>query len=629
MSVQAGILDFDGRPIDPGLVTELSKSLELQGPDSEKFYIDGSAGLLYRAFHTTGESWHENQPCFSRRGSVLLWDGRLDNREELIDILGTDLPPGPTDVAIVAAAYDRWQDGTFARLVGDWAVSLWKPEDREVVLAVDYLSVRHIFYMIRNNRITWATDINPLVLLSGERFRINDEYIAGYLAHDPDGHLTPYCDIQQVPPGHFVRVKSGKASKYRHWSLTRRSSIRYNSDCEYEQHFLQLFRQSVRRRLRADTPVLAELSGGVDSSSIVCMADDILAKEGAQASALDTLSCYDTTEPDGDDSVYFPKIEEQRGKVGFHIDCGKAQCRTASYQISKFVGFPGPLGNRRELEVERAAIIRGGNYRVVLSGIGGDEFMGAIPDPRSQLADLIVCLKAVDLIKQLWAWALVKRQPMISLLWQSTMILLPTAMRQFLGNTPKTEPWIETDFSRRTGLGARLIGGCERLGFGLPTRRSYIGGLLLMANSMAKRTPPELAVEELRYPYLDQNLIEFILAIPADQMLRPGERRSLMRRALRDLVPAEILERRTKQVGARTPAITLDRNLAELRTLFISPLSSRFGYIDPVALLTTIEEGRHGKPVNLIRLRKAIALEVWLQGLSVRELLQYADEAGN
>src|SRR5256885_4258588 len=87
--------------------------------------------------------------------------------------------------------------------------------------------------------------------------------------------------------------------------------------------FRNLFRQSVRRRLRSDSPVLAELSGGLDSSSIVCMADDILATGGAETPRLDTLSIYDKTEPNGDDWIYFRKIEEKRGRPGVHIDGSK------------------------------------------------------------------------------------------------------------------------------------------------------------------------------------------------------------------------------------------------------------------------------------------------------------------
>src|SRR5258708_23634579 len=166
MSVQAGIWNFDGPPVDRRLLGDFSESLKQQGPDGESCYIEGSVALLYRPFHTTAESRREKQPYFSPRGFILTWDGRLDNRDELIAEFRRYLEPDPSDVAIVAAAFDHWETTWFRRIIGDWAVSIWKPEDRELVFATDYMSIRHIFYYLKKDRIWWSTDLSPLVLLS-------------------------------------------------------------------------------------------------------------------------------------------------------------------------------------------------------------------------------------------------------------------------------------------------------------------------------------------------------------------------------------------------------------------------------------------------------------------------------
>src|SRR6266446_1481419 len=100
MSVQAGIWNCDGKPIDRRLLTQFSESLKDQGPDGESYHLDGSIALLYRPFHTTAESRREKQPYLSRRGYLLTWDGRLDNREELIGTFHRELEASPTDVAI-------------------------------------------------------------------------------------------------------------------------------------------------------------------------------------------------------------------------------------------------------------------------------------------------------------------------------------------------------------------------------------------------------------------------------------------------------------------------------------------------------------------------------------------------
>jgi asparagine synthase (glutamine-hydrolysing) len=621
MSVQAGIWNFDGQPVDRKLLKNLSESLRPQGPDGESCYVDSSIGLLYRPFHTTAESRQEKQPYISRRGFILTWDGRLDNRHSLIGDLSRDLEATPTDIAIVGAGFDRWGTDSFRRFIGDWAVTIWKPEHRELFLADDFMGIRHIFYCLKKELLLWSSDLSSLVLLSNDEVHIDDNYIAGYLTHNPDPHLTPYLEISEVPAGHFVRIREGSAMIERFWRFSPKTRIRYKTNAEYEEHFRHAFRQSVQRRLRSDSPILAELSGGLDSSSIVCVADDILAREGAEVPRLDTLSYYDKTEPRGDDWAYFQKIEAKRGREGIHIDGSRLGTSPDSLACKNFCPFPGDLGLGRKLDTERSYAVRKGGYRTTLSGLGGDEFMGGIPDPRPHLADLIVQCKFVSLGKQLIAWSLVKQRPCIQLLWQSVIDVLPASLAQYLAKEAKIESWIRKDFAKRTKLAVRQLDVDEHFGLWLPTRRSYLSGVLIMANNLAKVFPAGEALEEVRYPFLDQDLLEFILSIPADQILRPGERRSLMRRSLTGLVPPEILSRRTKQLGERTPILTLEKSWGELESIYQSPISSRLGYIDEAQLLKTICDARAGKSTPIVRVLWTISLECWLRDLVARGLL--------
>jgi asparagine synthase (glutamine-hydrolysing) len=622
MSVQAGIWNFDGRPVDRTFLENLSDSLKQQGPDGKSCYVEGSVALLYRPFHTTVESRREKQPYTSREGFILTWDGRLDNREVLMADLGSsDLDASPTDVAVFAAAFDRWDTDCFCRIVGDWAGSIWKPQQRELLFAVDYIAIRHIFYYLKNDQVWWSTDLRPLVLLSGAKFHVDDDYIAGYLAHGPDADLTPYREIRQVPPGQFVRIRNGSLSVERFWRFRPKSRIRYKTDAEYEEHFRHLFRQSVRRRLRSDSPILAELSGGLDSSSIVCMADDIIANEREQFPRVDTISYYDNTEPNGDDSLYFPKIEQKRGRVGIHVDGAKVGRSADSLKCSEFCPLPRALGVSQTLGDERAEVIRNGGYRAVLSGIGGDEFLGGVPDPRAHLADLIVQFKLVNFAKELTAWSLIKRRPWIQLLWQSAIVALPASLGKYLAKEAEVESWIRRDFAKRTGLAIKQITVDEYFGLWLPSRRGYIGGVLMMARKLAKCTLPISTLEETRYPYLDQNLIEFILSIPASQILRPGERRSLMRRSLAGIVPQEILSRCTKQFGVRTLVLVLEKHWDELRNIYEKSLISGLGYLHEDRFLNVISDARAGKTVPLVRVFRAISLEYWLRDIAERGLL--------
>lgn len=621
MSVQAGIWNFEGKPIDHALISGFQASLKQQGPDGESCWSDNSIALLYRPFHTTAESRREKQPHTSRRGFVLTWDGRLDNREDLIAEFRGYLDAQPTDVDIVAAAFDHWETACFRHIIGDFAVTIWRPKERELVFAADYMAIRHIFYYLKELSIWWSTDLAPVVLLSGDRFHIDDDYIAGYFAHDPDAHLTPYREIREVPPGHFVRVRAGSVQVERYWRFSPKSRIRYRTDAEYEEHFRHVFRQGVRRRLRSDAPILAELSGGLDSSSIVCMADSILAKEGAEAPRIDTLSYYDKTEPSGDDWIYFQKVEEKRGRSGAHIDASQSGSSPVALDYKEFNPLPGFLAYGRELEGKRAAVVRGGGYRAVLSGLGGDEFLGGIPNPSAQLGDLIVQFQVIKLAQQLLAWSLVKRRPWLHLLYDAITDLLAPSLRQYFVAHATVEPWIDRKFAKRARITVRRLDVEEHFGMWLPTRRSSIGGVVLMAAKLSKWKSPTLAPEEYRYPYLDQVLIEYTLSIPANQLLRPGNRRSLMRRALEGLVPPDVLRRKTKQIGARTPAIGLEMALSEIETAFNSPLSSRLKYVNPLSFLDKLHTASNGKDMALVPMLKTISLEFWLRNLASRGLI--------
>src|SRR6266576_185472 len=115
MSVQFGRWNFEGRPPAGDYIDKVSEALAPYGPDSNESYADGRVQILYRAFHTTKESRRETQPHISRSGAVVTWDGCLDNRAELISELSESLTGASTDIAIVAAAYDKWGPNSFAK----------------------------------------------------------------------------------------------------------------------------------------------------------------------------------------------------------------------------------------------------------------------------------------------------------------------------------------------------------------------------------------------------------------------------------------------------------------------------------------------------------------------------------
>ncbi len=621
MSAQAGVWNFDEAPASREVLANISQTISQYGPDGEQTYFSGPMGMLYRPFHTTKESRLERQPHVSSHGKVVMWDGRLDNREELIPQLRGDLSADLTDLAIVVAAFERWGPDCFCKVVGDWALSIWDPIQKDVILARDYIGVRHLYYYPTSKRVMWCTYLAPLVL-SGDQFTLNDEYIAGYLALYPEAHLTPYREIHAVPPGKFVRIREGKATIHPYWAFHPEVRIRHKTDAEYEEHFRVVFRQAVRRRLRSDSPILAELSGGLDSSSIVCMADDILDKEGTETPRLDTLSFYDPREPDGDERPYFSKVEATRGRMGYHCDAG-AEVISIPQALPTFFPCPGSLGDEKVQATDfRRKLIREHKYRVSLSGIGGDEFLGGVPRAGPQLADLILEFRPAELARQLMAWSFAKRRPWIQLLGEACVLLLPVWARARLTSDAKVATWIDADFARRNRFRFRQLGPIGDYGFTLCSRREYAQTVVALSWQMSSSAIPFEGSEERRYPYLDQNLLEFLLAIPANQLLRPGERRSLMRRALAGLLPREIVHRKTKAVSVRKFITGVQANWETLEALLYPGASSRFGFLNPSRFHQDLLRAKHGDAPQLVRMVKVIALELWLQDVIDRGLVK-------
>jgi len=622
MSVQAGIWHFDGKPANQDILQRISGATAHHAPDGEDLKVMGPIGMLYRRYHTTHDSPLKRQPYKSSAGLIYTWDGRLDNRDELMAELS--IAPGSevTDVDIVSAAFERWHSDAFRKLDGDWALVIWDAAKQNLILAKDYMGIRHLYFQLAKDRMVWCTHLAPILLLSGTSYTVNDDYIAGYLASFPSAHETPYREIQAVPPGSVLLVKDGKINEKRYWSFEPQRRIRYKTDAEYEEHFRYVFREAVRRRLRSDWPILAELSGGLDSSSIVCMADQIVACGEASSPRLDTLSLYSSHEPGGDERSFSAIVEKQRGRQGHHFD-REQYCSTLSFDTTDFDPTPGRFGNGGKLIRSLIDMAQTQGYRVVLSGYGGDELLGGVPNPCPQLADLIALPRPIQLARQLIAWSLIKKRPWIQLLWETLCYMLPLGVRVPASHRPTSAPWIDRNFARRHRLVTRQFGPQGTYGFFEPSRREYARTVIAIRRQIAYFAPHALECEEKRYPYLDRRLVEFLLAIPASQLLRPGQRRSLMRRALADIVPAEILWRKTKGNLSRGPLVELQNAWPTLENLCASTLAARMGYVDQSQFRKSLEAAKHGDASQLIPLLKTLSLELWLQSVAKRGLVNF------
>jgi asparagine synthase (glutamine-hydrolysing) len=625
MSVQFGRWNFAGEPLPPQYASKIQPLLAPYGPDGMRTCTHGGVSILYGAFHSTSKGCRESQPQVTKSGAVLTWDGRLDNRADLVDSLRDDVSMASSDDATVRAAYERWGTACFAKLVGDWALSVWNPRDRSLVLAKDFVGTRPLYYSLEERGASWSSILDPLVLFAEKTLALEEEYIAGCFSFFPAVHLTPYVGVQSVPPSCFVRVRAGSATVERYWDFDPAKRILYASDGEYEEHFRMVFANAVQRRLRSDRPVLAELSGGMDSSSIVCMADTLVTRTSGDAQVLDTVSYYDDSEPNWNERPYFRKVEEQRSRTGLHIDASSQRSLTSSFGTGPLRISPGSEREPSLAQQKLNAFLAERGHRVLLSGFGGDEVTGGVPVATSELADLATRLAVRRLAHQLKVWALDKRKPWFHLLAETFRRFLPPS----LAGRPdylRSAPWLDARFAQRHS--SALAGYQNRLRwFGpLPTFQENLATLDGLRRQLAAGALPSRPTYEKRYPYLDRDLVEFLFAVPREQLVRPGRRRSLMRRALAGVVPEEVLNRKRKAFAARRTFVQVsDEFDVLLETLDPMILASR-GIVEPAAFRRELEKTRVGLEILPIALLRTIGMEAWLKNLSAGGLLK-SDEA--
>ena len=620
MSAIGGILNFNGEPVDAEMLAELSNNLQPYGPDGSFEVRQNSVGFVYGAFHTNLESRSERQPLVNQNGCILAWDGRLDNREELIPLLHNELAADRSDGSIVMAAYNKWTLASPQRIIGDFAFSLWDAKSRTLLLARDPVGTRLLFYHADKNRLVWSSRLEPLLQLPEVDLEVCDEYVAGYLSLHPGEGLTPYKKIHAVPPGHLVIVRDGNVYCGRFWRLDPEREIRYRTDQEYEEHFLHLFSEAVRTRLRVDGPVWADLSGGLDSSSIVCVADEVMKRGSVQASVLETVSAVFDESSTSDERKFISVVEQKRGRQGHHFRESEFPLLSAT-AFDDLRSIPNPIELWGEYHKAVRRKMRERGARVLLAGIGGDELLTASPDPSPELADLLVQSRFSDLHQRSKAWSLALKKPYLDVVLRYSFLpALPRRVQSLHKRRQRARRFslLQPHFVKEFGLYDRLLGPKDVFGCRLPSSRGQATAFLSVRDVISSGHLLAWGPVEITYPFTHRPLVEFLQAIPPTQWIRPGQPRSLLRRALQTYLPVEIATRKGKGRTAEATLRAMAHEWPRLRELLRNPLVCDRGYVNANTLKSVLDQPDFERgPEGLFVLRISY-LELWLRDLERR-----------
>ena len=554
MSAQAGIFYFDRRPVSPDVVSVMGHSLDDYGPDRAGEYIVPGLAMLHRAVHVTPEDAREQQPFMSRRGNVMTWDGRLDNREDVLRQLWNDLNGDTTDVALAMGVYEKWGAAGFRRLIGDWSLVVWDAELQSVVLASDYMGVRPLHYLLRPDSVSWSTTLECLVHMHNLYDEVEPHYIVGFLSNARPAGITPYKGVLAVETAQSITIsRDSSVVKSRFWNLGA-PEIRHRTPEDYEQHLRALFFDAVRNRLRSPAPVWSELSGGLDSSAVVCAAD-VLIKQGlAVTPELRTFSFISDGSPEADERRFVACVDEYCGRTTHLIQ------QDASFEFVDPVRHWITPAQPAYGTLQSYKLVRNSGGRILLTGHGGDSVMGNFVDYYYDVAALLRRGRVFGAVGLARERALAAKQTVWSRLYRAGLNMhqgravgksLADLFESSGGVPPATDKHVAEAFLLKPEFAAFWKEAWAKLfarAFTFPdvSQWELAVGVTLMGERRHAQAMSEVPLACPTHPYLDRSVVEFMLGIPVSVLVPPGQPRALMRRAFAPFMPARIVGRISK-----------------------------------------------------------------------------------
>lgn len=553
------------------------------------------------------------QPVTADGKVLLAWDGRLDNKSGIVANHKLESDETGEDAVFVATAYlaagpELWPD-----IIGDYAVACWDSARRELYLARDPFGTRPLYYYINDSAVIWCSELSYFIELFGDALNLDDEFIASYLLAAEAQSRTPYRDISSVQPGYVTIISKEQVSHHQLWDPASCGDVRLRTDSDYEARFRDLFAQSVERRLRTPGVAIAELSGGLDSSSIVSMAHEVLRADKSGQARLATVSYIYDGSRTGDEREFIKEVEQLRG-----VETSFIQDKNA-VPLSSAPRAPRPSGLHlfHETYETLREFVGSINGSILLSGLGGDEIT---LNEETFCPDLISLLKRgrpIAAFRAARRWAQARKSTTIDLFWSGAVLpLLPLRLQAMLDSgTLFPKSWMGPTLAARLGLSEYpLSHGARRLSD--PVRRRQYKALNRAMAFASQCYHREQGCCDVTYPFLDRCLIEFLVGIPADQKLRPTETRSIHRRAMKDILPEKIRLRKTKQGPEESLLRALSRSWPDLIAIFRDAEVYKRGYINGQSFAGELTRARHGICRSTAALARVLSLELWLRAYS-------------
>lgn len=532
-----------------------------RGPDRAGVWQQDSIGMGHQMLMTTPESLRERLPLVDDDGFVLTADARIDNRRELICTLGLGTRDDQNigDGDLILAAYKRWREQTPEHLLGDFAFAIWDTARQTLFCARDPIGIRPFYYFHCSEKLfAFASEIKGVLACSDIPRRINERKVSDHLTRSfNDTRSTFYQDVVRLPAAHSLTVGRQGMQLRRYWSLDCTRDLRLAGDEEYAAAFREIFIDAVRCRTRSAFPVGSTLSGGLDSSSIACTANLLLPESQRPLRTFSAIfpSLSESELRRIDERPYIDAVLKSGRFDQTYVHADQASPLADWPSVSRHLGDACLAPNLyMHWGLYQAAAAKG--VRVLLDGLDGDT---TVSHGLGFLTDLVRAGRWMRLLSEVRALSCTNSVsgPIRSNVWQlGIRPLVPEpivrtwrALRSASPDSLDVEPVISQRLMEKVRANSDGRESPHNGSLYSDARTSHWRALnsplIPYAMEFADAASSAFAIE-VRYPFFDRRLVEFCLAIPAEQKLRDGWTRSVMRRAVTGIVPAEIQWRTSK-----------------------------------------------------------------------------------
>jgi asparagine synthase (glutamine-hydrolysing) len=585
MSAIAGLWSFDRGTVVSEACRLMLQALRVYGADDTAQYEDAELAMGRCLSRFLPEDRFDRQPiCAS--GNVMVADLRLDNRRELIRQLDLVEAAGLADSALLMAAWQKWRERCVDHLLGAFSFAVWDPRQRELFIARDHTGERPLYYFSSPTQFAFASMPKALHTLSDVGAEIDEDYIVRYLAVvNIPVEQTIFRRIVRLPPGCVLTVRPRETKLSRYWQKEALPELRLSSDEEYLERFRECFDQAVACRLRTVGGIGAQLSGGLDSSSVASTAARLLAAEGRGLVAytavprsdfkpLETPNHFDNEGAAAAQvAELYPNMRHELVDSSDRnfldvLDLNNSLYDHPCYAPSNEVWLNAILSRARESGV--TVLLNGNCGNSTLSYYGMQVLSAWFRSGRW-----------LTLAKVAWQLKASRDASIKSILRNALWPSLPFWLRRI------TDPHMRAftldycalhpDLIRRFNVKRRVL---HDLYTDPQNGRSMLTALLTYGDISDTCIAPQGGWGiDSRDPTFDKRVVEFCLTVPLEQFVRGGKLRSLVRRAMVGRLPSSTLNRRQRGRQAADWYMRMTglrgRMRDELERLQCSPLACR------------------------------------------------------